>query len=151
MKSETNAPAVILQSAAASSTFGRSFTTALLLTASVELAEAALLESIQTSDPRDARAGSLLRGAVEASIRISAGEQRTDELMEATSILPAELQQVLYMSRELRQCLVLRVFLNLSHEVCARLLKTETGEIDERTCEALRELSLNVNRARSVC
>jgi DNA-directed RNA polymerase specialized sigma24 family protein len=109
----------------------------------VERAESALLEAIQLLHADDPVTDGLLRGTVRASMRASHGvpEQHEEELTQASSMLPRELQQVLRLSRDLRQCFVLRFLLGLSRKVCARLLHAELSEIDEHTFAALRELS----------
>jgi hypothetical protein len=144
---EGNGPVVLADEAVVSRTLGQTFRTALLLTASVERAETALLGAIESLHPEDSLAHGLLRGAVRASVRASVGvpEQREEELTQASSMLPCELQHVLRLSRDLRQCFVLRFLVGLSRKVCARLLDPEFSQIDEHTFAALRQLSILTN------
>jgi hypothetical protein len=119
-----------------------SFITALLITGSVNRAEAAVLESISWLHPDDASGEALLWRAVEASLpsRGEAMEPRQEELEAALSILPSELQCVLYLAADLRYCFVCRVLVDLPREVCASLLHLQLRQLDERTCTALRRL-----------
>jgi hypothetical protein len=121
----------------------KSFIAALLVTGSVKRAEAAVFESISRLHPDDASGKALLWGAVEASIP-SGGEvmeSQPDELDGALSILPFELQCVLYLAADLRYCFVCRVLVDLPREVCATLLHLEPCELDERTCTAVQRLA----------
>jgi hypothetical protein len=118
---------------------GKSFIAALLITGSVDLAEAAVMESISLLDVEERCAQALLRGAIKASIRTGndTGEQRRDELESALAILPFELQSVLHLTPELRRCFVCRLLVDLPLDVCASMLHLEALQIDECTCVSI--------------
>ncbi|HEX4169623.1 MAG TPA: hypothetical protein VHZ55_29520 [Bryobacteraceae bacterium] len=144
---EVNGPMVVVDEAAVSRNIAQMFRTALLLTASVERAETALLQAIQSLHPDDSLADGLLRETVRASTRASVGlpEQQEEELKQASSMVPCELQHVLRLPRDLRLCFVLRFLVGLSRRVCARLLHVKLSQIDEDTFAALRQLSTFTN------
>jgi hypothetical protein len=120
----------------------RTFTTALLLTANLEQAEAATLDGIRWLDPEEASEEALFLASVKAAIasRRQATEQ-PEELDRASSILPPELVRVLRLSLDLRHCFVLRVLAGLSREDCARLLHLGIEHVDEGTSAAARTLA----------
>jgi hypothetical protein len=122
-------------------TIDRAFITALLLTASAERAEAAILKGISV-DPDNAPPEALLRGTVTAALELQYEtlEQTPEQLEHASHMLPIELRRVLHLSTDLRHCFVLRVLVGLPREICARLLRLDAGQIDERTCTAMLEL-----------
>src|SRR5712691_7609487 len=120
---------------------GRAFTTALLLTGSAGKAEAAVLEGIRVMEQRNVSGEALLQGTIAASIATKLPEQRVEEQAYAAFLLPVELRRVLRLSQELRRCFVVRVLVGLSREVCARMLHTETHEIDEFVCVSARALA----------
>jgi len=121
----------------------KSFVAAILLTANMERAECAVLRSISLLD-ESVSYGSLLRGTIKASLAGSIGikEQGREELAEACSILPLELQHVLRLSKDLRHCFVLRILLGLSRGACASLLGLDVQGIDERTCASILQLTV---------
>jgi len=120
------------------------FIAGLLLTGSVERAEAAVLESVRMSCPDDLFSQSLFRRAVHYSIDqcIELKNKRHSDLDRARSILPFELRCVLNLSQQLRYCYVLRMLIGLSREVCAWLLHMDTSQVDLHTCAAMLELPL---------
>ena len=130
---------------------GKSFIAAILLTADMKRAECAVLRSISLLDGGCASDGCLLRGTVKASLAGAIGitEQVPEELAEGCSMLPLELQRVLHLSRDFRQCFVLRILLGLSREVCASLLGLDVEGIDERTCASVLQLAMTQDRQRS--
>jgi hypothetical protein len=119
----------------------RAFVTALLLTASAERAEAAILKGTKV-DLGAMPAEALLRGIVTAALepQYETLEQPPEQLEHASHMLPIGLRHVLHLSTDLRHCFVLRVLVGLPREICARLLRVDAGQIDERTCTAMLEL-----------
>jgi len=65
---------------------------------------------------------------------------RLEDLERASSILPFELRRVLHLPPALRHCFVLRFLVGLSREACARLLRLEIRQVDERARTAMLEL-----------
>jgi hypothetical protein len=120
-------------------TLSRAFVTALLLTGSVERAETAVSENVTLFDCEDPSAEALLQGVAESSIppRGLTSQPRPAELARASSVLPFELQRVLRLAPDLRNCFVLRVLSGLSREVCSRVLQLEIHQIDADTCSAI--------------
>src|SRR5277367_3317268 len=125
-------------------TLENAFIAGLLLTGSIEQAEAAILESVRMTCPDDLFGETLFRRAVhyaiDPQIRVSGQQQK--EVERAASILPFELRCVLKLSKNLRYCYVLRVLVGLPREVCAWLLHLDTAQVEERTCAAMLELPL---------
>lgn len=119
---------------------GQAFRTALLLTASAERAEAAILAGIRVIDPFDVSDESLMREAMTASIAAKIHEVRVEE-SEPGSLLPPELRRVLRLSKDLRHGFVLRVLVGLPREVCALMLQTGTQRIDELVCDSVQALA----------
>ena len=120
------------------------FCTALLLTADVESAEAAVLEAIENSDC-DPLHGVSFRDVIELSVDQAPGVPAQC----ADSRVPAELQEVLRLSSRLRHCFVLRILLKFSRHACAEILRLHVRQVDRYTCEAL--ASLPVFREAKVC
>src|SRR5579862_4512223 len=131
-------------------TLENAFIAGLLLTGSVERAEAAILESVRISCPDDLFSEALFRRTVhyliEPQKNESTAEQQKD-LDRAASILPFELRCVLSLPRDLRYCYVLRVLVGLPREVCAWLLHLNTSQVEERTRAAMLELPLIQQRS----
>ncbi len=123
-------------------TVDRAFITALLLTANAERAEAAILNGTRVMDLDDTPGDALLRATVNAALepQREASERTPEQLERASSMLPLELRRVLHLSTDLRHCFVLRVLMGLPRQACARLLRLDDGQIDERTCTAMLEL-----------
>lgn len=122
---------------------GRAFRTALLLTASAERAEAAVLEAIATMDPLEFSDEALLREAMAASITSRFPEAGVEEQEHGSSLLPLALRGILRLPRDLRQCFVLRVLVGLPREVCALILQTATRQrIDELVWNAVQALAV---------
>ncbi len=130
-------------------TLENAFIAGLLLTGSVERAEAAVLESVRMSCPDDLFSEALFRRTVHCSIepQNEFPAERQKELDRAASILPFELRCVLNLSRNLRYCYVLRILLGLPREVCAWLLHLDTSQVEQRTCAAILELPLIQQKA----
>jgi len=120
----------------------RAFLSAFLLSGSTERAEAAVLEGIASLDSDDATGEPLLQATVCAAVvEGNAARRRTIELEPFFWTLPFELQCVMHLPQDLRQCFVLRILGGLPREACASLLGCEIDQIDQNTCTALVELS----------
>ena len=118
-------------------TLDRSFNAAHLLTASVRQAEAAVLKAIDWFDPNLETEEGLFRHALRAAV----GIPPEWELGSAVRALPAELQAVLNLPRELRHCFVLRVLIGMSRQACGELLGLNVQKVDESTFTAVRRLA----------
>ena len=123
---------------------GKAFLTALLLTGSAERAESAILQAKGAFGFGDSSGDTLLREAVNAAIEPAhdSSEQPSEDLERASSHLPCELQRVLHLPAALRHCFVLRFLVGLPREVCARLLRLEIPQVDERARRAMIELPM---------
>jgi DNA-directed RNA polymerase specialized sigma24 family protein len=116
-------------------TMGRAFHTVHLLTANIPQAQNAVLEAIDLFDPDDDGEETLFRYALRA------GVQAQEVPRSDAGFVPAELQSVLNLPRNLRHCFVLRFLAGLSRQDCARLLQLNTGEVDQYSCTALQRLA----------
>jgi len=120
----------------------RAFTTALLLTANTERAEAAVLDGINALHPGEASPEKLFLEVAAAAFAAGRGSaRRLQELECAASVLPPELRPVLRLPLNLRQCFVLRVLMSLSRESCARLLVRGVNAVDHDTRRAAQALA----------
>ena len=120
---------------------GRAFITAFLLSGDTEQAEAAVLTGIETIPSDEARGEGLLQRTVRAAIeRKEISWPRPKEMDPAFLKLPFELRRVLRLPHYLRQCFVLRVLAGLPRELCATLLQSDTGQVDQGVCAAMLEL-----------
>jgi hypothetical protein len=121
---------------------GKAFLTALLLTGSVERAEAAILEGNQQISLDHTFGEALFREAVNAAIELknNISKHPPEELERASSMLPFELRCVLHLPPALRHCFVLRFLVGLPREACARLLYLKIRQVDERARTAMLEL-----------
>lgn len=111
------------------------FLAALLLTGSVERAEAAVLDGIATWDHQSTPA-TLVLETVKASVPF-ASERREHALL----ILPREMKRVLGLPAQLRCCFVLRTLVGLTPIVCSEILNLDLHVIEEFTQAALHELA----------
>lgn len=125
-------------------TIGRAFLTAHLLTGSIQRAEGAVLEAIDSFDPDRDSEDRLFSSALHASVYLHAedglgsGCNRPEEV---GFFLPAELHAVLKLSPQARRCFVLRVLHGLPVQACARLLDLNVRKVDGYTCAALQSLA----------
>jgi hypothetical protein len=118
-----------------SEALSKAFTTALLLTGSVERSEAAVLESIGCLDFDDDASGEkLTREALKTAIsrERQIAEKRPEDLDCALSFLPLELMRVLRLPADLRRCFALRVLAGLPRRFCALLLNLEIEQVEEK-------------------
>jgi hypothetical protein len=113
----------------------RAYITALVLTASPQAAEAAVLEGIRTMENDNVSGDALLQGTLTASVAFPSDRQGD------VSSLPPELRRVSRLSTELRRCYVLRVLVGLPRETCARMLHTGIHHIDDLVCASARALA----------
>ena len=113
---------------------------ALLLTGNAVSAERTALQAINSLDPQQVTAETLLRRTIELSIQSVACRQGSD-LEEQWPGLPVELKNVLEMKAPLRHCFVLRVLLGLPEELCAGLLKLSRSEVGAHACAAMNWLA----------
>jgi len=124
-------------------TISRAFRTAHLLTASIQQAESAVLEAIDSFDPDGETEETLFRYVVHAAVRSSVEHilPSASNQSESAMFLPVELQAVLNLPPNLRRCFVLRVLVGLSRQICARLLRLDARRVDQYTCAALQCLA----------
>ena len=115
----------------------KAFWIALLLTGSIEAAEAAVLDGIGALELDHISGDSLLLATAKSAIR-----RRTEfpEESEALSILPYELRRLFLLAPNYRDCFVLRVLIGLTPEVCSGILRLSIHEIDDALCAALQDL-----------
>ena len=114
----------------------RTFVTAHLLTARIDLAERATLEAINTWKPTIETAEEIFRHGVKSALRKRARRDasRLSKVDGARSCLPAELQTVLELGPALRRSFVLHLLAGFSREESAELL----GCPPERVARAVR-------------
>jgi hypothetical protein len=116
------------------------FITALLLTGSMERAEAAVLDGIAALDSKDGSVDSLVSETILAAsltARENGLEGHAETTKRASSMLPFELRSVLHLPAPLRHCFVLRILAGLPRDVCASLLQLDVEQVDDGTCAAL--------------
>jgi len=78
-----------------------------------------------------------LRAAVQAAN--STSSNRSDQ---SESRIPTELKPILRLPAKLRHCYVLRMLEGLSKDVCARILRLDSRQVERYTCAALQALPL---------
>jgi hypothetical protein len=115
----------------------KAFWIALLLTGSIEAAEAAVLDGIAALELDHISGDSLLRATAKSAI-----QRRTEFLgqSEELSILPLELRRLFLLAPRYRDCFVLRVLIGLTPELCSGILHLSIHEVDDALCAALEEL-----------
>ena len=109
----------------------KAFITAMLLTGSVSMAEAAVLHAIGEQDNRAGSGPSLLCRTVSASLKTPSYMRllSLQELESARNAVPANLRTVMLLPRLPRQCFVLSILLSLPRRECALLLKISAAEV----------------------
>jgi hypothetical protein len=115
----------------------KAFWIALLLTGSIEAAEAAVLDGIAALELDHISGDSLLLAAAKSAI------QRHTEFLEQSeglSILPVGLRRLFLLDPNYRECFVLRVLIGMTPELCSRILHLSIHEVDDALCAALQEL-----------
>ncbi len=145
---EHNATGIEGRQCGIENTIGMAFRAAHLLTASVHLAESAVLRAIDSFDPDGDSEETLFQSVMHAAVQ-GAIEARlssaSNQSASTGSFVPVELQSVLDLSQNLRRCFVLRVLVGMSRRDCARLLGLNTRSVDQHTCAALQCLA-NLDR-----
>lgn len=119
------------------SALDHAFLTAYLLTASEELAEAAVCEAIDSWDAIDDPCV-FRRSVVEASLRRM--PRNHGQRGPARPWVPPELQRVLELSPPLRECFVLRILVGLTRETCAILTAIDCESIDRYSAQGAMSL-----------
>jgi hypothetical protein len=117
----------------------RALLTAHLLTGSLEQAEKATLEALDSWNPDDEPEEELLQHVLDAAARAQV-EPNPDHPDSSGSYLPSELNAVLRLAPQLRRCFVLRILAGLPTDVSARLLGLRSEQVDEYTCAGLQSL-----------
>lgn len=112
-------------------TLSRAFTTALMLTANAEQAEAAILDAIGGVDPGWASEEELFLAAVRAATERQHCDSGPEEREGASSMLPPGLRRVPGLPLRLRQCFVLRILAGLPARVCAQWMHLTTREVEQ--------------------
>ena len=125
-----------------SRTINTAFVTAVLLTADVAQAEAAVLEAIHLTDLEQRGSEALLKATVVAATGSQPSSRRSHETWNyRSSVLPWQLNSVTYLSTRLRQCFVLRVLRGWSRDCSASVLQLTPGAVDEYTLAAVVRLT----------
>jgi len=120
-----------------SSTVHIAFRTALLLAGATKTAELAVLDGIDACESTSHR--SLLIETVRSTIRMR-GE--SPAVFDGINLLPPELRRLLFLQPIFRDCFVLRILVQLPHEVCAELLTISIPEYEDALFGALNQLPL---------
>jgi hypothetical protein len=123
----------------------RAFSIALLVSGDMTIAEESVLEAVRSLDPEDLTTDALFVCVSTLAIHRSSRllEQATEpHSSEMLGRLPAEMQNLLKLSRALRQCFVLRILLGLPRNICASLLNLQEFQIADLTCDALSSLAV---------
>jgi hypothetical protein len=121
---------------------GKAFLTAMLLTKSIERAEAAVLNGICALDVGDLPAEKLVLRTIEGIVLSDSpmAEPPRRERQAALKILPVELQKVFEMPRQSRYVYVLRILIGLSPHTCAWLLGWNIGQVARFALAAIQHL-----------
>jgi hypothetical protein len=120
----------------------RAFLPALLLTGSVEGAEAAVLDGIAAVESDGISRDSLLVRTVRSAIQLHG--DFSDQCAPPFSILPFEVRRILLLAPNPRCSFVLRFLLGMTPEICSDLLHLTMHEVEGALRTGLRELpSLN--------
>src|SRR5258708_18227877 len=114
------------------------FWMALLLTGSIEAAEAAVLDGIDAIQLDRISGNSLLLATAKSAIlrRIEIPEQS-----QGLAILPLELRRLFLLAPRDRDCFVLRTLIGLSPDLCSGILSLSIHEVESALYTALQELS----------
>jgi hypothetical protein len=115
----------------------KAFWMALMLTGSIEAAEAVVLDAIATLELDHISGDSVLLATAKSSI-----QRRTDFLEQSgeLSILPLELRRLFRLAPNYRDCFVLRVLIGLSPEFCSGILHLSIHEVEDALYTALQGL-----------
>jgi hypothetical protein len=113
----------------------RVFLGILLLTADFDLAETAVLESVNALGINDLTTEALPICASRLLLQLRRDpfkHRRVPSLL----ALPAELENVMRLPPEFRHCFVLGILMGIKRPVCAELLQLNDGQVCARTCGA---------------
>lgn len=124
----------------------KTFTTAVLLSGSAELAGLAMVEALQTMDTERDNGDDLLLHTFRSLLRLPANALSAG----GENLIPEELRPVLRMRPLLRHVYVLRVLEGLSRRICADLLHIDIDGLNWATGEAMKDLARIVNGNRRV-
>ena len=115
----------------------KAFWIALLLTGSIEAAEAAVLDGVAGLELDHISADRLLLATAKSAI-----QRHTEfaEQSEGLSILPIELRRLFLLARNHRDCFVLRVLVGLTPELCPGILHLSIHQVEGALYTALQEL-----------
>jgi len=129
----------------------RAFLAAHLLTGGSEQAECVIMGAIASWGPEQSE-DELFEQVLRAAVRNPVEDEQllANQADLPGASLPSELQAVLRLAPQLRQCYVLRVLVGLPRQACAALLRLSLQRIDQYTCAALRCLPL-LARPASAC
>jgi len=116
------------------------FLPALLLTGSVEGAEAAVLDGIAALESDGISRDSLVLRTVRSAIQLHG--DFSDQCAPPFSILPFELRRILLLSPNPRCSFVLRVLLGMTPEICSDLLHLTVHEVEGALRTGLRTLAM---------
>ena len=121
----------------------RAFLAAHLLTGGSEKAECAIMEAI-ASWGSDQSEDELFDQVLRAAVRNTVEDEQllVNQAGLPGASLPSELQAVLRLAPQLRQCYVLRVLVGLPRQMCASMLRLSLQRVDQYTSAALRCLPL---------
>ena len=112
-----------------SETLDEAFWLAVLLTGTVDNAEAAVLDGIANLQPEDISGTRLLIEVVKSAIRQH--DDLPDQRDRTLLILPVELRRVALLPANLRHCFVLRVLLGMNRETCSELLHLSVPAVEQ--------------------
>jgi hypothetical protein len=121
-----------------SESLNETFTAAILLTGSAELAECAVLAGIEALGADDVSEHMVLQATIRAALNpeLMADEEGPWDPQLGVSWLPIQLRRVLLLPRDLRHAFVLRLLLGLPRDQCSRLLQLDGGKLDEHVGQA---------------
>ena len=113
----------------------RALLTAHLLTGSLQQAEKAALDAVDSWNPGEEPEEVLFQNVLDAAARAPSNPDSS------SSHLPDELKAVLRLAPQLRRCFVLRILAGLPAQACARLLCLHPDVVERYTCDALQCLA----------
>ena len=113
----------------------RALLTAHLLTGSLQQAEKAALDAVDSWNPGEEPEEVLFQNVLDAAARAPSNPDSS------SSHLPDELKAVLRLTPQLRRCFVLRILAGLPEQACARLLCLHSDLVETYTCDALQCLA----------